>query len=288
MYFVFPIPAKYFVVIIGAISLCSSMSAGGGIANTTHLGGLVAGYLYLKGGRIHLLSELKYRYLKWRINRMRRKFDVYSGGRAETWIARHRRSTERDDVQRPRRSQSVSALGGSSATALNGSRAPLMAIASRPPSTGSPFHPSENRSTRTRSSRSGNSAPSGTRRSRPCASRSRGSARGRPQSSPSGTSRAKSGAPGMQTVSRYHRDDRRRFRQPDHLKLLLAGCCCWSATRSWTRLMRDEEHAEQHGEEAKPEARLSGEATAAPRALNLRCHQKLLRPSRRAIRRGSG
>jgi membrane associated rhomboid family serine protease len=83
MYFVFPIPAKYFVAIIGAISLLSSMGGGGGVAHTTHLGGLVAGYLYLKGGRIHLLSEIKYRYLKWRINRMRRKFDVYSGGRAD-------------------------------------------------------------------------------------------------------------------------------------------------------------------------------------------------------------
>ena len=69
---------------MGGISLLSSMSGpGGGIAHTTHLGGLVAGYLYLKGGRIHLLSEFKYRYLKWRINRMRRKFDVYSGGRAD-------------------------------------------------------------------------------------------------------------------------------------------------------------------------------------------------------------
>ena len=81
---IFPLPAKVFVAIIGAISLLSSMSGpGGGIAHTTHLGGLVAGYLYLKGGRIHLLSEIKYRYLKWRINRMRRKFDVYSGGRAD-------------------------------------------------------------------------------------------------------------------------------------------------------------------------------------------------------------
>ncbi len=81
---IFPIPAKVFVAIMGAISLVSSMSGpGGGIAHTTHLGGLVAGYLYLKGGRIHLLSEVKYRYLKWRINRMRRKFDVYSGGRAD-------------------------------------------------------------------------------------------------------------------------------------------------------------------------------------------------------------
>jgi membrane associated rhomboid family serine protease len=84
MYFFFPVPAKYFVIIIGAISLLSSMSGpGGGVAHTTHLGGLVAAYLYLKGGRLHLLSELKYRYLKWRINRMRRRFDVYSGGRAD-------------------------------------------------------------------------------------------------------------------------------------------------------------------------------------------------------------
>jgi membrane associated rhomboid family serine protease len=84
MYFVFPIPAKYFVMIIGAISLLSSLDGtGGGIAHTTHLGGLVAAYLYLKGGkRTHLMSEIKYRYLKWRINRMRRRFDVYSGGRA--------------------------------------------------------------------------------------------------------------------------------------------------------------------------------------------------------------
>ena len=84
MYMVFPIPAKYFVMIIGAISLLSSMGGpGGGVAHTTHLGGLVAGYLYLKGTRIHLLSELQYRYLKWRINRSRRRFDVYSGGRAD-------------------------------------------------------------------------------------------------------------------------------------------------------------------------------------------------------------
>jgi membrane associated rhomboid family serine protease len=84
IYFVFPIPAKYFVMIMGAISLLSSMNGpGGGIAHTTHLGGLVAGYLYLKRGRINILSEIKYRYLKWRINRMRRRFDVYSGGRAD-------------------------------------------------------------------------------------------------------------------------------------------------------------------------------------------------------------
>ena len=84
MYLLFPIPAKYFVMIMGGISLLSSLSEpGSGIAHTTHLGGLVAAYVYLKGTRVHLLSEMQYRFLKWRINRMRRKFDVYSGGRAD-------------------------------------------------------------------------------------------------------------------------------------------------------------------------------------------------------------
>jgi membrane associated rhomboid family serine protease len=82
MYFVFPIPAKYFVMIIGAISLLSSMGGpGGGVAHTTHLGGLLVGFLYLKRGRFHPVAELRYRVLRWRINRTRRRFDVYSGGR---------------------------------------------------------------------------------------------------------------------------------------------------------------------------------------------------------------
>lgn len=84
MYFVFPVPAKIFVLIMGAIAFYASFAgAGGGVANATHLGGLVVAYVFLKGNRTHPLSELKYRYLKWKINRVRKKFDVYSGGRSE-------------------------------------------------------------------------------------------------------------------------------------------------------------------------------------------------------------
>ena len=82
MYMVFPIPAKYFVMIMGAISLLSAIEGPTGVAYLTHLGGLVVGYLYLKGGRMTLIGELKYRAARWRINRTRRKFDVYSGGRS--------------------------------------------------------------------------------------------------------------------------------------------------------------------------------------------------------------
>ncbi len=84
MYLVFPIPAKIFVLIIGAIEFFSSVSGmQGGVASATHLGGLAVAYVFLKSARVHPLSEVKYRYLKWKIDRSRRRFDVYSGGRAD-------------------------------------------------------------------------------------------------------------------------------------------------------------------------------------------------------------
>jgi membrane associated rhomboid family serine protease len=88
MYLLFPVPAKIFVMIMGAIAFYSSLSQAGGVANATHLGGLLVGYLFLKSGRAHPLAELKYRYLKWKINRVRKKFDVYSGGRADDFDRR--------------------------------------------------------------------------------------------------------------------------------------------------------------------------------------------------------
>ena len=85
---VFWVPAKWCVAILGAIALFSSLSDAGGTANATHLGGLLVGYLLLKGPRMHPVSEVKYRYLKWKINRVRKKFDVYSGGRANDYDRR--------------------------------------------------------------------------------------------------------------------------------------------------------------------------------------------------------
>jgi membrane associated rhomboid family serine protease len=82
LYFVFPIPAKYFVMIIGAITFLSSIGAGGsGVAHTAHLGGLIVGYVYLKSLRGKPLQELKYRWLRWKMMRARNRFGVYSGGR---------------------------------------------------------------------------------------------------------------------------------------------------------------------------------------------------------------
>jgi len=53
MYFLFPVPAKYFVMIIGAIIFFSSINdTNSGVSHEAHLGGLIAGYLYLRGGGV--------------------------------------------------------------------------------------------------------------------------------------------------------------------------------------------------------------------------------------------
>jgi membrane associated rhomboid family serine protease len=85
---VFFVPAKICVAILGAIALLSSISERGGVANATHLGGLIVAYLLLRGFHAHPVAEVKYRYLKWKINRVRKKFDVYSGGRADDYDRR--------------------------------------------------------------------------------------------------------------------------------------------------------------------------------------------------------
>jgi membrane associated rhomboid family serine protease len=77
-----PVPAKYFVMIYGALALLSVSDPR--VSAAAHLGGLLVGYLYLKQVRFGgFTSEIKYRYVKWRMNRLRRKFDVHTGGKKD-------------------------------------------------------------------------------------------------------------------------------------------------------------------------------------------------------------
>ena len=86
LFLVFPVPAKYAVMIFGGIELFLSASdIGGGVAHITHLGGLAAGYVLLRGRRFRPIEEARYRYLRWKMERARKKFGVYSGGRKDDW-----------------------------------------------------------------------------------------------------------------------------------------------------------------------------------------------------------
>ncbi|MGA2317583.1 MAG: rhomboid family intramembrane serine protease [Thermodesulfobacteriota bacterium] len=66
IYFLFPIPAKYMVIIFGLFELYSSRSgAGGGIAHLTHLGGLLFGFFYMVYPMIRQKIRREYYKRKW-------------------------------------------------------------------------------------------------------------------------------------------------------------------------------------------------------------------------------
>ena len=91
LYMVIPIQAKWFVVIMGAITFFSSMSAtGSGVAYIAHLGGMLFGFIYLKGARFFF--DFRGWYQRWQHKRLRRKFEVYYNERRrdEDQEKRHR------------------------------------------------------------------------------------------------------------------------------------------------------------------------------------------------------
>ena len=78
---IFPLPARVFVAIMGALQFLYAFRAvGNGVSNVAHLSGLLIGYLYLRGPR-NLRLEFQYRLTKWRMERMRRRFGIHQGGK---------------------------------------------------------------------------------------------------------------------------------------------------------------------------------------------------------------
>jgi membrane associated rhomboid family serine protease len=81
--FLIPMKSKYFVMIIGGIVFLQSyMAASGaysGIAVTAHLGGLVAGYLLVRGRRLQMQirQPVVSAYQDWKLRRAKKKFEVY-------------------------------------------------------------------------------------------------------------------------------------------------------------------------------------------------------------------
>ena len=79
--FIFPLPARVAAAIMGAMAFLAAVSGrNSGVAEATHLAGMLAGWLYLKGPT-DFRMEFRYRLTKWRMDRMRRKFGIHKGGR---------------------------------------------------------------------------------------------------------------------------------------------------------------------------------------------------------------
>ena len=78
MSFLFPIKAKYMVMIYAAIELLVTFGPNTGVSTIAHLGGMAFGYLYLKGRLPRVsLPDLGSRYRQWKLQRAKRKFQVY-------------------------------------------------------------------------------------------------------------------------------------------------------------------------------------------------------------------
>jgi membrane associated rhomboid family serine protease len=91
--FLFPIKAKYLVMILGVISLLGSFApSGGGVSYVAHLGGMIFGFLYLKrpGKRLSITQPLRRQYHDWKQRRAKRRFQVYlsrrDSDRPDRWV----------------------------------------------------------------------------------------------------------------------------------------------------------------------------------------------------------
>ena len=78
MSFLFPIKVKWMVLIMGAVAFFSSIGrSGDGIAHVAHLGGMLVGFAYLRGGNWRsLIHDFEARRQR---ERLKKQFEVYYG-----------------------------------------------------------------------------------------------------------------------------------------------------------------------------------------------------------------
>ena len=78
-FFIIPMKIRHFVWLMGLLALYASLSGGNtGVSNVAHLGGMLAGYLYIRtkisGFDTGFLMK---RYKQWKLQRAKKKFQVY-------------------------------------------------------------------------------------------------------------------------------------------------------------------------------------------------------------------
>ena len=89
MNFLFPIKAKYLVIIYVAVDLWASIAArNSGVANVAHLGGMAVGLAYLKLRMPKLaLPDIAGAYRRWQLARAKKKFQTYMRNRGNgPWV----------------------------------------------------------------------------------------------------------------------------------------------------------------------------------------------------------
>jgi len=84
--FLFPIKAKYFVAIFGAVAFLGSFRSDSAVSNLAHLGGMIFGFIYIRtafsskrrtSGHPSRSFDLAGMWRNYRIQRNKKKFQVY-------------------------------------------------------------------------------------------------------------------------------------------------------------------------------------------------------------------
>jgi membrane associated rhomboid family serine protease len=77
-FFIFPMKAKYMVMIVGAIAFLGAFNVNSGVSEFAHLGGMAFGYAYLRL-RFMRIDMLYFRreYDAWKLRRAKKRFQVY-------------------------------------------------------------------------------------------------------------------------------------------------------------------------------------------------------------------
>jgi membrane associated rhomboid family serine protease len=83
--FLFPMKAKYLVMLYGAIAFIGTLKPGGGVSNLAHLGGMIFGFVYIKtqfGRRRRVVASgggfnLSRAWKEYKLKRAKKKFQVY-------------------------------------------------------------------------------------------------------------------------------------------------------------------------------------------------------------------
>ena len=85
---IFPIKAKYFVMIAGGMAIMGAFLTNSGVSNSAHIGGLLVGYISLKtwmvkarsrrfGSSTSIFDKVREQYQAWKLQRAKKKFQVY-------------------------------------------------------------------------------------------------------------------------------------------------------------------------------------------------------------------
>jgi membrane associated rhomboid family serine protease len=89
-FFIFPMKAKYMVMIVGAIAFLGALQVNTGVSEVAHLGGMAFGYAYLRWRFFRVdMGFFRREYNAWKLRRAKKRFQVYlrkHGSDRDTWV----------------------------------------------------------------------------------------------------------------------------------------------------------------------------------------------------------